>query len=130
MTDRLSWDEARLCAYYAAAALPARSVPLDQALGSVLAEPLTAPVALPTADTSAMDGYAVRGAPPWRVVETADLSLEDGQACVVVTGAPVPKATDAVLPVEHAQRSGDLLHGRAAPAAGMHIRPAGEECAA
>ncbi|MCO1659944.1 molybdopterin molybdotransferase MoeA [Pseudonocardia humida] len=130
MTDRLSWDEARLCAYYAAAALPARSVPLDQALGGVLAEPLTAPVALPTADTSAMDGYAVRGAPPWRVVETADRSLEDGQACAVVTGAPVPKATDAVLPAEHAQRSGDLLRGRATPAAGMHVRPAGEECAA
>ena len=130
MTDRLSWDEARLCAYHAAAALPARSVPLEQALGGVLAEPLTAPVALPTADTSAMDGYAVRGAPPWRVVETVDPSLEDGQACVIVTGAPVPKASDAVLPMEHARRSGDLLHGRPAPAAGRHIRPAGEECAA
>jgi len=46
MTDRLSWDEARLCAYYAAAALPARSVSLDRALGCVLGEPLTAPVAL------------------------------------------------------------------------------------
>lgn len=130
MTERLSWDEARLCAYYAAAALPARSVPLDQALGTVLAEPLTAPVALPTADTSAMDGYAVRGAPPWRVVDTADPSLEDGQACAIVTGAPVPKATDAVLPVEHARLSADLLRASSAPVSGMHIRPAGEECAA
>jgi molybdopterin molybdotransferase len=130
MSDLLPWDEARLCAYYAAAPLPARSVPLDQALNGVLAEPLTAPVALPTADTSAMDGYAVRGAPPWRIVETTGAPLEEGAACAVVTGAPVPKAADGVLPAEHASRSGETLRSRHPPSAGEHIRPAGEECAA
>src|SRR3954468_353276 len=119
MTGRGRWDEARRRAHRAAGALVPRLVPLAEAAGGVLAEPLTAPVALPTADCSAMDGYAVRGAPPWLVVgrlgagEVAGTPLELGQACAVVTGAPLPKATDAVLPVEDAVRTGDELRGNA-----------------
>ena len=48
--------------------VPAR-VPLDQALGQVLAEPLTALCDLPSFDTSAMDGWAVAGPGPWTVQE-------------------------------------------------------------
>jgi molybdopterin molybdotransferase len=134
MSGRVRWDEARVRAHRAAAALPPRCVPLADAAGAVLADPLTAPLALPTADCSAMDGYAVRGAPPWLVVgdlratEIAETPLELGQGCAVVTGAPLPKATDAVLRAEDAERTGDVLRGRTAP--GRHIRRAGEECAA
>jgi molybdenum cofactor synthesis domain-containing protein len=134
VTDRVPWDEARVRAHRTAVPPAPRLVVLAAAGGAVLADPLTAPVALPPADSSAMDGYAVRGAPPWRVVgalraaEVAGSPLELGQACAVVTGAPLPKATDAVLPVEDALRTGDELRGRAVP--GRHIRRAGEECAA
>ena len=41
------------------AALPPAAVPLDDALGLVLAEDVTAPEALPRFANSAMDGYAV-----------------------------------------------------------------------
>jgi molybdopterin molybdotransferase len=133
MTGRVRWDEARVRAHRAGGALAPRSVPLAEAAGGVLAVPLTAPVALPTADCSAMDGYAVRGDPPWLVVDSVlatELAepLELGQACAVVTGGPLPKATDAVLRAEHAERTGDVLRGRTTP--GRHIRRAGEECAA
>src|SRR4051794_32966593 len=137
MTGRVRWDEARRRAHRAAGALVPRLVPLAEAAGGVLAGPLTAPVALPTADCSAMDGYAVRGDPPWRVVGGPRATmigsgpaepLELGQARAVVTGAPLSKATDAVLPAEDAQRTGDLVRGRTRP--GRHIRRAGEECAA
>jgi molybdopterin molybdotransferase len=127
MTARMPWDEARRRAHRAADRLEARPVPLADAGGATLGAPLVAPVALPTADCSAMDGYAVRGAPPWQVVD-AGPALEVGQASTVVTGAPLPKATDAVIPVEHAQRSGGTLRGQAVP--GRHVRRAGEECAA
>src|SRR6185436_13384585 len=43
------------------AALPARRVPLFDAAGRVLAEPLRATVDVPFADVSAMDGYAIGG---------------------------------------------------------------------
>jgi molybdopterin molybdotransferase len=134
VTGRVRWDEARVRAHRSAAEPAPRRVPLADAAGGVLAEPLTAPVALPTADCSAMDGYAVRGAPPWRVLgrlragEVAETPLELGQAYAVVTGAPLPKATEAVLPIEDALRTGDELRGNATP--GRHVRRAGEECAA
>ncbi|HEY8428499.1 MAG TPA: molybdopterin molybdenumtransferase MoeA, partial [Sandaracinaceae bacterium] len=41
-------------------ALPAERVPLERALGRVLARPLTAREDVPGFDNSAMDGYAVR----------------------------------------------------------------------
>ncbi|MET4927478.1 hypothetical protein P3L51_34835, partial [Streptomyces sp. PSRA5] len=52
-----------------AATTPSRTrrVPLEQALGHVLAEPLAALTDLPSFDTSAMDGWAVSGPGPWSV---------------------------------------------------------------
>ncbi len=81
-----------------------------------------------------MDGYAVCGAGPWRVVGTISAAsplaapLQDGEAYGIVTGASVPPGTTAVLPTEQATLAGGRLHGNVAP--GNHIRRAGEECAA
>ncbi|AQU67600.1 molybdopterin molybdotransferase MoeA [Streptomyces niveus] len=72
------WAEARAIAARSgrsAATAPAtanapartRRVPLEQALGHVLAEPLAALTDLPSFDTSAMDGWAVSGPGPWSV---------------------------------------------------------------
>ena len=41
---------------------PAELVPIAQAAGRILAEPLTARLTQPPFDASAMDGYAVRSA--------------------------------------------------------------------
>ncbi|WP_329034137.1 molybdopterin molybdotransferase MoeA [Streptomyces sp. NBC_01725] len=73
-----AWAEARAIAARSgrsAATAPApaqapartRRVPLEQALGHVLAEPLVALTDLPSFDTSAMDGWAVSGPGPWSV---------------------------------------------------------------
>jgi molybdopterin molybdotransferase len=149
VTGTLAWDAAREVAHAAAVPLPPREVALCDADGAVLAAPLVAAADHPAVARSAMDGYAVRGAPPWTVVErglqeshiheahvqecgfpamTGPSLLAEGQACTVVTGAPLPAGTTAVLADEDAVRDGDLLRG-AAPA-GRHIRPAAEECAA
>ena len=133
------WDEARAALASAVRPLPAVSLPVQDCDGLVLAEDLVASIPLPSFDTSAMDGWAVRGAGPWAIVgeslagRPCDVALETGQAVIIATGAMVPAA----------RGRGGSQRGRAAPArrwAGpsprarspgrTHIRPAGEECAA
>ena len=100
------WPDAREQAGTAASSLAARRLPLQAAVGCLLAADLVALTDLPVTDTSAMDGWAVAGSPPWRVV--ADLPagqllgrrLVDGQCASIATGAVVPDGADAVLPVE------------------------------
>nr|WP_272954859.1 molybdopterin molybdotransferase MoeA [Kribbella shirazensis] len=105
---------------------------LDEADGCVLATPLVSPVAVPPVDRAAMDGYAVRGDGPWRVIghvaagAVEARELEDGQATGIVTGAAVPAGATSVMRSEDAVLTGDLLEGPAEH--GRHIRRAGEEC--
>jgi molybdopterin molybdotransferase len=105
---------------------------LDEADGCVLATPLVSPVAVPPADRAAMDGYAVRGDGPWRVVghvsagAAESRELEDGQATGIVTGAAVPAGATSVMRSEDAVLTGDLLEGPTE--SGRHIRRTGEEC--
>ncbi|WBQ04763.1 molybdopterin molybdotransferase MoeA [Kribbella sp. CA-293567] len=130
----VSWDVARALAHTAVAPLAPRRLPLEEAVGCVLATPLVAPTAVPPVDRSAMDGYAVRGSGPWRIVgavlagSALPAPLEEGQACTIVTGASIPPGTTTVLPDEQATRLADEVAGPAE--LGRHIRRAGEECAA
>ncbi len=129
---RVGWAEARVRAHAAAPPLASEPVALADALGAVLAAPLPALVAVPPADCSAMDGYAVRGSGPWTVVASAraggatPAALEPATACEIATGAAVPEGTTGVVPYERADRAGDIVDGRAGP----HVRRAGEESAA
>lgn len=128
----VAWSEARARAHGAAVPLSPEPVALTDALGAVLAAPLPALVAVPPADCSAMDGYAVRGFGPWTVVASALAggaapdALEPGTACEIATGAAVPEGTTGVVPYERVERAGDVVNGHAGP----HIRRAGEESAA
>jgi molybdopterin molybdotransferase len=138
----VEWDDARVAAHGVAVPVPPRAVSLADALGCVLAEPVRALVAIPPADCSAMDGYAVCGEGPWTVVSSARAGeeraapLRPGTACEIATGAAVPAGTLAVLPYEKARRTGDVITGAlpgtvaGAIEPGRHVRRAGEECAA
>lgn len=134
------WGRAREAAWRlgARSAAPAAQVPLDAALGATLAEDLVALVGAPSYDAAAMDGYAVAGDGPWRVVggqlagaPAAVSRLEPGQALEIATGARVPPGTVSVLPYEQAKTEpglgGGKVHGQVAP--GRHVRWAGEETA-
>lgn len=138
----LSWAHARRRAREMGTSLPApvRELPLDRATGGVLARDVRALAGLPAFDASAMDGYAVAGAGPWRLVGRRlagnpgpSVALKLGEAVEVATGARVPKGTEGVLPYEHAQIEdipgsetaqvkGEVEHGR-------HVRWSGEETA-
>ena len=130
----LPWEEARSVACDVPDVLRTVDVPLAEALGATLAEPLTALVSVPGCDVSAMDGYAVAGRGPWTVVgqvlagaqPPAD-SLRDGECLEVATGAPVPARADTVLLYEAAARDGEMVSGPVS-APGRHIRRRGEAC--
>lgn len=116
-------------------------VALEAALGRVLVEPLTAAMPLPPHDYSAMDGYALeaaalRGNGPWDLpirgesrTGRAAPPLEPGSVCRIFTGAPLPPGADAVVMQEDVERSGDGARFVARPAAGQHVRRAGEDLA-
>ncbi|MER5883950.1 molybdopterin molybdotransferase MoeA [Streptomyces sp. NPDC001941] len=134
-----SWTGARAVAGRAGAAAPRRTgrVPLDGALGRVLAEPLTALTDLPSFDTSAMDGWAVAGPGPWAVAPGGSVlaghggarALPDGTAVRIATGARVPPDTTAVVRSEHArQDAGGQLYAEREVTHGQDIRPRGQEC--
>ena len=96
------WEEARSRVYAVglAAALPAVARPLADADGLTLAEPLTTRTDLPAFPTSSVDGWAVRGAGPWRVVgrvlagSTPAPLADDGTTVEIATGAMVPAGHD------------------------------------
>src|SRR5262245_36373073 len=63
------WAEARVAAHSAPEALTAvLRERLTNAAGMTLAEPIVTSHAMPPFDTAAMDGFAVAGQGPWRVV--------------------------------------------------------------
>ncbi|MFJ3495049.1 molybdopterin molybdotransferase MoeA [Streptomyces sp. NPDC086091] len=134
------WADARAIAGRAGRAPAARrapdSVALQDALGLVLAAPLTALTDLPSFDTSAMDGWAVAGPGPWTVRgdgvlagHTEAARLVDGEAVRIATGARIPPDTTAVLRSEHGRtdEQGRLHAGRDVQH-GQDIRPRGQEC--
>ena len=128
------WARARELARAAPARLPSIRIPLSEALGLVLAEDLHARSALPSFDTVAMDGYAVSGNSPFRVIGQVAAGgvwsgrVRPGEAVVVSTGAALPAGATAVLRVEDARRIGTSLFGPPLDA-GTHIRFRGEDAA-
>ncbi len=96
-------------------ARPLRAITTDLAnsLGLVLAESVAADMDLPPFDKALMDGYAVAAADlpdasdHRRLVvaeitagTVADRSVGAGEVARIMTGAPLPPGTDAVVPVE------------------------------
>ncbi|MEU6205577.1 molybdopterin molybdotransferase MoeA [Micromonospora musae] len=109
------WAQARtrVHAVGLAAALPVVARPLAETDGLTLAEPLTARTDLPAFPTASVDGWAVRGSGPWRVVgrvlagSTPPALTEDGTTVEIATGAMVPEGTTALLRIEESERTSD-----------------------
>lgn len=84
------------------------SVPLERALGRVLARDVYATVDQPPFDKAAMDGFAWGGEPreSYGIARTIaageypDLSLLPGECVRIMTGAPLPPGADRIQRVE------------------------------
>jgi molybdopterin molybdotransferase len=130
-----AWEEARRLVYEAgrSAVLTPISTPVDETDGLTLADDLLTLTDLPAFPTSSVDGYAVRGPQPWKVVgrvlagnSPAPLA-DDGTAVEIATGGMLPPGAESVIRVEEITRDGDTITGevRAVP----EYRVPGEEAA-
>lgn len=126
------WATARSVAGQLASRLGDEAVAVAQAHGRTLAVDCRAACDLPSFDTSAMDGWAVSGSGPWRIVGDVAAGrpwpggLADSEAVRIATGAVIPDGVTAVLRWEAAVVDGDVVSGHVE--SGLDIRPAGEEC--
>jgi molybdopterin molybdotransferase len=117
--------------------LPPEQVPLDEALGRVVAGALKALRTQPPADVSAMDGYAARASDlantpvQLRVIgEVAagrpfTAAVGAGEAARIFTGGVMPAGADTVVVQEITQRTGDTVTVLKAVSQGRHIRRQG-----
>ncbi len=117
----LEWLDAQL------RTLDAERVPLRAAAGRVLASAIVSDIDVPGFDRATMDGYAVvadstEGATPYnrvplKVVGDAlpgspfSRTLARGEAVRIMTGAPMPAGSDAVLPAESVDTADDVRRG-------------------
>jgi molybdopterin molybdotransferase len=117
--EALAWLDAQLHL------LASEAVPLNDAAGRILAEPITSRVDVPGFDRATMDGYAVvadstDGASPYNRIALTVVgealpaapfpgTLARGQTVRTMTGAPMPAGSDAVLPAEAVETSGDPI---------------------
>lgn len=117
--------------------LDTETIPFDQGVGRVLAEAVVSTEDVPQFANSAMDGFAVRAADvsePDAVLEVladlpagqvASVSLSDGQAIRIMTGAPMPDGADTVVRVEDTAAEGDKVRIHTVAAEGTYVREAG-----
>lgn len=126
------------------------TLPLLEATGLVLCEPITSQVSLPRFDNSQMDGFAVRAADVAGASATTPVTLQvagvvnagdderpvvrPGQAVRVMTGAPIPPGADAVVAFEACDPASRLFDAATAIVLdvvipGTHVRRTGSDIA-
>lgn len=123
-------EEARMRILANVQPIQAETLPLVACARRVLAAQIAATHDLPLFDNSSMDGFAVLAADLLRATPTSpctlrvvadipaglqpNITLQSGQAARIMTGAPLPKGADAVVPVEGTDFQG-RAPGLAAP---------------
>src|SRR5688572_2108588 len=116
--------------------LPEEATPRREAAGRVLARDLAATVDVPGEDVSAMDGYAVSGEiqpgerrPVAGMIAAGDppgFELAPPAVVRIMTGAPVPRAADRVVPIESTDGGREEVVFQAGTRPGEHVRRRGE----
>ncbi len=134
MSDLITIEEARRRVLEAITQVGDKSVPLDAALGRVLAEKVTSTLDVPPFDSSGMDGFAVVAGPAAELDVIGEAragrpfsgSVSPGQAVRISTGAVVPEGADAVVPLE---RTATARESVSVPETGPgeNVRRAGED---
>ena len=122
---------------------PSLRVPLDDALGHILADDVRSPLDIPAFTNSAMDGYAcraedVRGATEERPVRLRVIehlpagqfptrTLRSGECARIFTGAPLPEGADGVVRQEDTDQGVQTVAVLKDRDAGANFRRAGED---
>lgn len=123
---------------YAKATLATETIPLEQALGRVVAKAVTSQINVPAWNNSAMDGYAVRASEVQQEQTILPISqripagiqgdfLKVGTAARIFTGAPIPEGADSVVMQERCSEENQQVTIQGQVAQGANIRALGED---
>lgn len=122
--------------------LPSETVPFEESVGRILTESVVAPHDVPTFANSAMDGFAVRAvdvSSPGAVLEivedlaagqVARVTVGEGHAIKIMTGAPMPDGADTVVRVEDTETEDGKVRIATTPKKGTSVRPPGGDVVA
>jgi molybdopterin molybdotransferase len=122
---------------------PTLRIPLDDALGSVLAEDVVSPLDIPAWTNSAMDGYAARGEDVRGATDTRPVRLKvvehlpagrfptrtigAGECARIFTGAPLPEGADSVIRQEDTDYGAETVTIVKDRDVGVNARQVGED---
>jgi molybdenum cofactor synthesis domain-containing protein len=118
-------------------------ISLLESYGRILAENVTASIAIPPFDRSTVDGYALQAEDTFCAEENKPVKLQFSgrveigripkitvhkrSAAEIATGAPIPEGADAVSMIEYTERKGDIVAVFAAVSRGENIMKAGTD---
>lgn len=119
-------------------------VPIENALGRVMAQSITSTEDIPGFSRSTMDGFAVRASDTFGATETspayleisgevlmgqeADITVAPGKAVRIATGGMLPRGADAVLMLEYATAiDNTMIEAQKAMAPGENVIQRGED---
>lgn len=141
----LTLDEARLIIgqHFKPKDIGVEEIQLLEAHNRVLAEDEIAELDIPPFNRSTVDGYAVKAENTFgaeenkpvklkvcgqiNVGELSKVSVRQGTAAEIVTGAPIPNGADAVVMVEHTERKNDTVYVYSAVAKDENVMKAGAD---
>ena len=118
------------------APLTTEIIPIEMSVGRVMAKDSVATFDLPRFDNSAMDGYAVKCADANNTVtcqeiiyagDDPQMTLIAQKAIKIMTGAPIPKGCEAIIPIENVHVEGDQITLPSTVEKDAHVRRAGED---
>ena len=132
----VSWQQARQILHEQgleiAHHVKTESLPLLATIDHYLADDVYSMMPVPHYSSSAMDGYAVAGAPPWRLVTPAypedsranihrlTVPIAPGEATPILTGGLIPEGAEAIVREEHS-RLYEGAEGSSRPGMGSHL---------
>lgn len=113
-------------------------VSLEDAMGRVLAQPVTSQLNIPPADNSAMDGYAMKASDAVSGNTLKQVAVvyaghpytgpvNQGECVRIMTGAPLPADVDTVIMQENTQANDEQITLLQDANAGSCVRRAGED---
>ena len=111
-------------------------IPIEMSVGRVVTEDYIASFDLPRFNNSAMDGYAVKVADANKNVQCSEviyagdnpsMTLQEGHAIKIMTGAPIPQGCEAIVPIENVTVENDTVHLPSDIKMNNFIRMAGED---
>ncbi len=109
------------------ARVDAKTIPVREAFGRILAAAVRARQSVPAYPAAAMDGIAVKASDTFGALPENPVFLPKGQAVMVDTGDPLPEGADAVVMIENVEDAGDRWEIREAVYPWRNVRKPGED---